>query len=162
MMFYIKTKLQWTLFCISFQLPSIVRRLRLTEIILNQNIQKMQLTGNFEFHAIGQGGFYTGMLGKSDIPSDVFHFVYDCGKSGSTALLKNEVADYQKIISGHLDLLIISHFHEDHINGIRALLTGITCRRVIIPYYEPEERLLLYATTPNASEDYIIFLQDPI
>jgi len=117
---------------------------------------------NFNFHPIGQGCFYTGEIYLAD-SNNTFNFVYDCGTDSKAIYLNNEIDKYKnRIIDKSLDLLIISHFHDDHVSGVFRLLDGIHCKRLIIPYYLPIERLLLYAKSFSKNDDYRLMLQNPI
>lgn len=121
------------------------------------------INANFKFHPVGQGCFYSGRI-KYDRVS--FNIVYDCGTVSPRNFLTGEINKYKRTINGVLDLLIISHFDKDHINGVFELLNGITCKNLIIPYYQPIERLML-AISANENDnadnrDYIEFLRNPI
>ena len=118
------------------------------------------INSNFRFHPIGQGCFYSGKLQLRNVE---FNFVYDCGTDSKMKILSNEITSYKNNLSSdQLDLLLISHFDADHVNGVAELLKGIKCKRVIIPYYNPIERLLLVALTGDISADYLFFLRNPI
>lgn len=118
------------------------------------------IRGDFEFHPIGQGCFYTGNIRSNHAQ---FNFVYDCGTLSPMHYLNDEIDRYKPSLpSNTLDLLIISHFDKDHVNGVVRLLDRIHCKRIIIPYYEPIERLLLYVKSGSTDQDYRMFLQDPI
>lgn len=121
------------------------------------------LSGNFQFHPIGQGCFYTGEISLERRGSTDFKFVYDCGSNSKTEYLRKEIDVHKKnILKGTLDLLILSHFDADHVNGVSRLLENIKCRRLVMPYYDPVERLLLLATTDFPDENYRAMLEDPI
>ncbi|MFA6756050.1 MAG: MBL fold metallo-hydrolase [Bacilli bacterium] len=80
----------------------------------------------FKFYNVGQGLFYFGELDNN------FRFVYDCG--GSKRYVNNAIKNgFTKGKS--LDLLVISHLHEDHTNGIDELIkfTGKP-KKIILPY----------------------------
>jgi len=115
------------------------------------------MIANLEFYPVGQGCFYAGAI-KSDTKE--FVIVYDCGTVSTRSFLKDSIIkfknEYKKI-----DLLIVSHFDEDHVNGLKELLTGIACEKVIIPYYEPIVRLTLLINE-NLDNDYISFIRDPV
>lgn len=118
------------------------------------------IDANFKFHPIGQGCFYSG---KINFNNRSFNFVYDCGTDSKMATLHNEITTYKTLLKNQkLDLLMISHFHADHVNGVFELLNGITCKNLIIPYYNPIELLLLTATSKSTNEEYFKFLKNPI
>jgi len=115
----------------------------------------------FDFHPVGQGLFYSGQIND-------FHFVYDCGARPGKQYAQAALASY-KAPDAPLDLLIISHFHEDHTNAVEDLLRKVRgVKEVIIPYLFPAERLLVGAGYAFAndldelSDDYISFLNDPV
>lgn len=92
------------------------------------------------FHPIGQGAFYTEVFkSETDRP---FVTVYDCGSETAETSMDvslNDQIDHFKSSLGsnpQIDLLFISHFHADHINGINRLLSGIRVKKTIIPMLE--------------------------
>jgi hypothetical protein len=120
----------------------------------------MSLSVTFKFNKAGQGLFYTGILKAGN---KHFTFVYDCGSDSNKSYILEEIRDFKNIlINKTLNLLIVSHFHRDHINRISDLLKDIDCNRVMMPYLEPAERLYLYLTTQNKDSEYINFLLDPV
>ena len=74
-------------------------------------------------HPVGQGAFYSERFcNNSDKKSVLFTTVYDCGRQRafgkeSDTLLSSRIKEIDCV-----DLLFISHFHEDHINGVEELL----------------------------------------
>lgn len=80
------------------------------------------------FHAVGQGAFYS-----EDIEQNrqrIFRMVYDCG---SLTLKKAELKKrIESDFAGDLnvDLLFISHFDQDHVNGV----TNLKPQTVILPF----------------------------
>ncbi len=94
------------------------------------------------FYPVGQGAFYseTHKLGDR-----TFTMVYDCG---SSTLKKNEM---EKIIedafeeNSIIDVLFISHFHADHVNGIELLAKRCKIKLVILPLITNEEMVLVNA-----------------
>ena len=95
------------------------------------------------FHPIGQGAFYTERHTMSD--SKEFTIVYDCG-SGTQAKISKPMS--KKIVSAFpnnhvIDVLFISHFHSDHINGIEALKEHCDIKKVIIPLIDEETKILI-------------------
>ena len=115
-------------------------------------------------HSVGQGGFFTGKIAyqacenidsgnkgtskrrrnsKTKKHDSAFRFVYDCGSRNETALEKeiNNVFDENETI----DLLFISHFDYDHVNGIKHLLNQCHVEAVALPYLEDCEKILFTA-----------------
>lgn len=125
----------------------------------------MTMTVYFEYHPVGQGLFYSGRLGK-------FRFVYDCGAGTS---YKTPAPDASAAIADYtagwddrpLDMLVLSHLHSDHMNGVRQLLKGTHgAKTVVLPYLNPSERLLVagsqaLAGTVFAADD-ASFLINPV
>lgn len=93
-------------------------------------------------HPIGQGLFYTGQL-KSRLPNAEFNFVFDCGSLSYSAL--NKTIDRFRAIDSNdskkLDLLVISHFDMDHINGLKRLLDGRKVKCIIAPFIGFKQRI---------------------
>lgn len=123
------------------------------------------IKADFIFHNIGQGLFYSGHI---KCGNDSFDFVYDCGGKNITTttrrfehfLEKEDKNDNKKI----LDLLVISHFHTDHFNGISKLLEKVKVNHVIIPFYTFAERMEYLLSVDSSGDDfdnYLEFLQSP-
>jgi len=129
-----------------------------------------KISAYFKFNKVGQGCFYNGRISVSKKVH--FNFVYDCGSHSTRDYLYDEIEKYkEKYLSQKmLNMLIISHFDEDHVNGIWNLLENIHCQVVIMPYLFPIERLLLYIAYYNDNnslkddpdDNYRQFLLDPI
>ena len=97
------------------------------------------------FWPVGHGAFYTEKFGGR------VTVVYDCGSGlapvrniGGKDVSPKDVADRvngflppKKDEDGNvikdIDLLFISHFHADHINGVPALLPRV--KRLVLPYF---------------------------
>lgn len=91
----------------------------------------------FNLWPVGQGLFYTGNINDGQ-----FKFIYDCG--GNETLINDSVKHYI-YKEGPPDMLVISHFHEDHINGLPYLLNNIEKKidKIFIPYYKNIDSYLL-------------------
>lgn len=109
------------------------------------------------FHPVGHGAFYTERFYDDD--QNVANIVFDCGcyegpKSG------NSIQHYQKFINDivdsvflssddkiKVDALFISHFHIDHINGVKRVLKICDVKRIIMPKLTDDAYLfaLLYS-----------------
>lgn len=132
--------------------------------------QMMRAFANFKFNKAGQGCFYSGTI---IIKGKPFTMVYDCGTKSTGAYLKEEIKHFQDELKGSgniLNLLVISHFDQDHVNQVATLLRGITSiDRVILPYLTPEERMYLYFSSRSAEDGedapitgYSAFMTDPV
>ena len=110
-----------------------------------------------EFWNVGQGLFSSGRIQMGDAPD--FHWVYDCGSVSKNYqnLLSKAIASMDKLYSTDMiDLMTISHFDEDHINGVNQLLKNKTVRYWLLPYYPLEQRLII-AYLRNISSENALF-----
>lgn len=94
----------------------------------------MKLTRTF--HPVGQGAFYSETM-QDDEERQVFNVVYDCGSESGKSGLNREIADYCSIHS-EIDALFVSHFHNDHVNGILDLIHNCNVKRIFIPIITTE------------------------
>ncbi|MED3786803.1 hypothetical protein P4576_05990 [Peribacillus frigoritolerans] len=119
----------------------------------------MELKNQFVFRGVGQGLFYTGKVGE-------FIFVYDCGSMSVKDLsyLNDSIEEFkEEVNSDTLGLLVISHFDNDHVNGIPNLSKKFKkINTVVMPYIDPLSRLLVLLNNPRQSTEYYQFLVDPI
>ncbi|RCH56809.1 hypothetical protein DJ568_02850 [Mucilaginibacter hurinus] len=117
--------------------------------------------GDFIFHPIGQGCFYTGELFNDK--ERVFSFVYDCGTNSEQSYLGDAIAGWPVKTAEEkmINVCIISHFHRDHVSGIPQLLKDIRCDRLVIPYYDPFQRLMVYLRSDSDDDEYRRMMQDP-
>lgn len=92
-------------------------------------------------HPIGQGAFYSEVLRCTE-SNRTFTVVYDCG-CGNTNDCPKSLFDYLQSCElfekrKEIEILFISHFHNDHINGIKTLIDkGIKIRNIVMPYVKP-------------------------
>ena len=83
-------------------------------------------------HPVGQGSFYTEI---HNIMADDEHcVVFDCGTIGGMDCLKKSVKDTFKK-DQVIDALVISHFDEDHVNGIKHLDRRCKIKNIIVPQF---------------------------
>lgn len=67
--------------------------------------------------------------------------VYDCGGNNEPLMrrtIKNNFFEHENI-----DAVFISHYHTDHINGLRFLLKYCTVERLFLPMLSPDKELVL-------------------
>lgn len=96
------------------------------------------------FHPVGHGAFYTERFKQGG--KYKFSAVFDCGcfearkKGMSYARYTdriNEAVDSAFSPQDKVDLLFISHFHADHINGIEHLTSRYDVKHIIVPQLTP-------------------------
>lgn len=91
------------------------------------------------FHRVGQGLFASEEYGDHTI-------VYDCG--GERIKIVNEAIDFGLPETPDIDILFISHYDQDHINGILHLIETHDIKHVVLPLVSNFSRFL-------SSRDYI-------
>lgn len=124
------------------------------------------------FYSVGDGLFSSGNLRKNG--NECFSFIYDCWMDywlsmykdwrNSTANKVNLEFDQEFKSPSKIDLLVLSHFHSDHISGIMKngwFLKNrkVTFEKIIIPYLPVLERILIYLTADY--EIGISFISNP-
>ena len=131
------------------------------------------IKNKFSICPVGQGFFYTGCL-TSYGGGAQFNFVYDCGSVNrlggiSIVSLRQMIDRYikQDLPCRLLDMLVISHFDADHVNGVSHLLrptNGVKVTQLYVPYYCVDDFLLtiLWIHIYNLYDriDQIIFVGD--
>ena len=108
------------------------------------------------FHPIGQGAFYTEKF------DDGFTVVYDCGGSNKT-IIENEIKN--SFIKGEkIDMVFISHFHDDHLNGLKFLIGHCDIQKLVLPLLTDAIKFQLtierYARHQN-SKFYVAIVNNP-
>jgi hypothetical protein len=119
------------------------------------------VNARFTFHNVGQGLFYSGKINN-------FNFIYDCGSDNKNQI-ESVVGNYKRneLQGDHIGLLVLSHLHSDHINGLNSLLDdSIRCQTaidtVMLPYLEPIDRLMVALESSNPPEWLRDFWAGPI
>lgn len=119
----------------------------------DENRMLIRMNAGFKFHSVGHGLFYSGVIKAREGSGVPFTFVYDCGGKDPVgrfnkfwAPLKKEHKDIR------LTLLVISHFHKDHISGIPNLIKVAKPRFVIMPYLKLAARVACVAALSSDSE----------
>ena len=105
-------------------------------------------------YGVGQGCFH-GQEVTCDLengkPKTTFRFVYDCGSTTKTAL--NWTIDHftSKEKNFSIDALFISHFENDHVNGVGELCTRANVKRIYVPYLDQTIAIHIIAQACSAS-----------
>ena len=86
------------------------------------------------FHPVGHGGFYSEEFKN-------FKLVYDCGSKSS--LRVKEVIKNNFTKDETIDILFISHFDSDHVNGIPALNEHCNIKQVVMPLLHENTKIAL-------------------
>lgn len=118
------------------------------------------------FHSVGHGTFFTGIVTDDD--ATVFRWVYDCGSKRSTQIFRaiNTLADLEHWPNNaEIDLLTISHFDDDHVNGLEQFLAQHRVKWLALPYMSLKSRLAHACSSTeekSASASAATFAIDPI
>lgn len=108
----------------------------------------MNLSHQRQQWPVGHGFFHTGMV-KTEADSKVYRYVYDCGSKSRSQVVrqiesycKNEELEHREPV---LDMLVLSHFHADHINGVPQLLKLFKVKKLVLPYLARDFQLAALA-----------------
>lgn len=95
------------------------------------------------FWPVGQGAFYSELFYKDGKQDGLI--VYDCGtRSGQEYVLKS-IQDLEQLTGDiDIDILFISHFHSDHISGIKQLTSDYKVKAIVLPYVSTAFRADVY------------------
>ncbi len=105
---------------------------------------------------VGHGAFYTEVLHTPRGPISV---VYDCGGKDTQIITDNVNHLLSRLPKANgrpvVDMVFISHFHKDHINGLQYLLKNADVKNLIIPQIDQNALLeaYLYNAITNANGD---------
>lgn len=110
--------------------------------------------------AVGQGFFHTGELSEDGI--ERLRYIYDCGALPAYAVARDlAIDDYLGGVppGARLDLLFLSHAHDDHINGLpRLLASGLKVDTIVLPLMNVIDRLIAFGRAvdenPAAATDF--------
>ena len=135
--------------------------------VIPQDPEHYYLTLGSAFHNVGHGLFYSGQIRVKPInlKKNVFDFIYDCGSKKGELIDKalDDYFDSTDLVDNKLiNLLIISHFHKDHVNGLPKLFRKRKIDTVVLPYLTPIERLLIFSKYEELDNNYAFFLTDPV
>lgn len=88
------------------------------------------------FNAVGHGTFFNGLV-FDGLNESSFTWVYDCGSKRKTKI-NQEITnlDQWELWPEEIDLLVLSHFDDDHVNGVERLLQTRKVRVLALPYMD--------------------------
>ena len=101
------------------------------------------------FYPVGHGAFYVERFYMDEEKTPLYTVVFDCGCYNGTPLSTykgriNSIIDNDACLPNTIDVLFISHFHTDHINGIMHLLALSNVKTIVVPQLSEIERIELY------------------
>lgn len=101
---------------------------------------------------VGQGGFALEKI-------EEFVVVYDCGSITSNSMVESCI-DLVSSYIDHVDLLFISHFDKDHVNGMKYLLSKVRVRTAFVSWIATELRYVYGLYTNGAYSEMMSILKD--
>lgn len=114
-------------------------------------------------HGVGQGSFHSATVEfRSTNGMHRFDYIYDCGAlkyarqtpelqyALSRVSLERREAGWSKAV---LDLLILSHFDSDHMNGAQDLVARFSVERIVLPYLGIDELALVIASQADVIDE---------
>lgn len=109
---------------------------------------------------VAQGLFHSGRL--RGLLGSTFSWVYDCGSTSKAGIRDDAIAEYRRRNGHRINLVTLSHFDNDHINGIVALIRGIRVDTLLLPYLPLWQRLVVAISEDiDAADPTFGFLVDP-
>lgn len=127
--------------------------------IQSQTVRKARFCFRYDFHPVGQGLFASGELHARGGNSPR-RWVFDCGTSSKGELLDRAlasiVADWGGVPRPVVDLVALSHFDRDHINGVVRLLQCCEVRRLLLPFAPLQHRIVAAFGGGIASTDPLL------
>lgn len=100
------------------------------------------------FQSVGQGAFYTEEFSG-------FNVIYDCGTdTGGIKSINKEISTvFNKNES--IDIVFVSHFHRDHINGLQHLLSHCKVKFIVLPLLCDYQRIEVFFETYKLNSQFI-------
>ncbi len=115
---------------------------------------------------VGHGFFHTASV---SVNGTTYRYVYDCG-AAKKVTIEQQVDRYSKNEElenrpNELDMVVISHFHADHIKGLPHLFSKFKVKKLVIPYLAKNFKLValahLASSGPNVWTDLSGLVIDP-
>lgn len=117
-----------------------------------------------EFFPVGQGLFATGFLTFETDRPRTYRWVYDCGTHSAKRLLTRAIDTFKvECQENRIELLTLSHFHQDHIIGVVELLNKIGAKALMLPWAPLWSRLSIgFEQGFGAADPEMQFFMDPV
>lgn len=115
---------------------------------------------------VGHGFFHTA---ATVVNGTTYRYIYDCG-AGKRNTIEHQVDRYVQNealegLSDEMDMVVISHFHADHIKGIPHLFSKFNIKKLVLPYLSEDFKLValahLAASGPAVWRQLSGFVIDP-
>lgn len=114
-------------------------------------------------YAVGQGCFHAGIVSASSngLAGPGIRYVYDCGSLSTYAAARDaEIAAFHaETQKARIDLLFLSHMHEDHVSGVEKICDGVPVDTVVLPLLNAIDRLISFARaaaeSPGAEDEFM-------
>lgn len=96
---------------------------------------------------VGHGFFHSSNI---DINNKKYSYIYDCGAK-KLINIKNMIDKYREMYflcdnkkdKPIIDMIVISHFHNDHISGIPYLFDKFKVENLVMPYLNDKNKIIL-------------------
>lgn len=137
--------------------------------VLTNGIRKVDIA--YRFHPVGQGLFASGRISHQyqlhAWTPPAFSWVYDCGTSSSVSKCLipelNLFGTEYLLLGSNIDLITLSHFDSDHINGLTALLERVSVKTLLMPLIPLWKRLeLAFMDEVRLDSDTMDFYLNPV
>ncbi|MDG6347792.1 hypothetical protein QAA18_03400 [Luteimonas sp. 8-5] len=105
------------------------------------------------FHPAGHGTFFSAHINRS-VSSEGFVWIYDCGSNRATHI-RDLVSQFcrRPQARGSIDVVCVSHFDRDHVEGLEELLQAATVKVLVLPYLSLQARIYLAGQAELEDED---------
>jgi hypothetical protein len=132
--------------------------------------QRVRLLVRQTFFGVGQGLFAEGRIYTSQDPPAHFRWVYDCGTNSGKSLIDRALKKFKAAEdpvstagAAAVDLVCLSHFDSDHVNGLVRLLRISAVDTLLLPYMPLWQRLLLaFAEGVDTQQPLFNFFMNPV
>ena len=126
-------------------LPSALSALSLCLMLLSVRSAYEGGRGVVTIHDVGQGQCVSVFSGDKTL-------LVDCGSTGSLENAGEKAAAYLRACGRkQVDVLLLSHLHADHANGVCTLMEMIPVKQILLPEEEEEENGLLAEIRKSAA-----------